>query len=150
MTFQDIELHRSEFYPDRTIGGFYLDGIFRYYVLEDVDRQRQQDGTVIPWSPDLKIPKETAIPRGRYPITLAWSPKRHGLVPLLIGVLSFTGIEIHAGNDPIDVEGCIAIGTGYDIPTNELRDSVAACAEFYPWLLQRLIDAGGKAWISIS
>jgi hypothetical protein len=150
MTFGDIELHRQEFYPDRTIGGFYLDGLFKYYSLEDPDRQRKEDGTIIPWTPELKIPKETAIPRGRYLITLAWSPKRYGLVPLLIGVPSFTAIEIHAGNDPLDVEGCIAIGLSYDAPTHEIRQSIPACSEFYPWLLQRLIAAGGKTWISIS
>lgn len=61
---------------------------------------------------------ETAIPNGRYRITLVNSPKFSPKVdnrnmPLLNNVPSFTGILIHWGNSAADSSGCILVGKNY-------------------------------------
>lgn len=139
----DLLLERKEKYPDRTIGGLYLPdaGTFKYYTLEDTDRQLESGG--------VKIPGQTAIPAGRYRITLVWSPKRNGLVPLLLDVPQFTGIEIHSGNKPEDTEGCILIGRKYLAVEHQVYESILACSEFYPWLFQKLMETNDNLWITV-
>ena len=138
----NLELIRKEFLPDRTIGGLYIDGVFVYFTMEDTDRKLETGG--------IKIPKETCIPRGKYRVTLAWSQKHLGLVPLLLDVPQFTGIEIHVGNSPLDVEGCIAIGRTRNAVSHIIVESVLACSEFYPRLLQGIIESKDDVWITIS
>ena len=45
-----------------------------------------------------KVAGRTAIPEGRYPVVVTFSPKFQKWLPLLIHVPLFTGIRIHAGN----------------------------------------------------
>ncbi len=140
---KDLELRRQEKYPDRTIGGLYLpdSGIFKYYTLEDTDRELENGGA--------KIPGQTAIPRGRYRITLDWSPKRNALVPYLRDVLQFTAIQIHGGNRPEDTEGCILIGRKYNAPKHEIYESILAIQEFYVWLFRKLLETNDNLWINV-
>ncbi len=87
-----LELQRNEFYDDRTIGGFYIDGKWAYFCLEDMDRRLEDRG--------VKIPGKTAIPRGKYKVTISWSNRFNRLMPHILDVPQFTGIRIHAGNNP--------------------------------------------------
>ena len=47
---------------------------------------------------DNKIRGKSAIPEGRYPIVITYSPKFKKWLPLLLGVPNFSGIRIHQGN----------------------------------------------------
>lgn len=102
-----------------TIGNLYIDGIKFCDTLEDVDRSLTQDMNI----EDIKNIKKkdvTAIPTGRYEITLSvQSPKFSkytqyefckGYLPRLIGVPGFDGILIHIGNYAADTSGCILVG----------------------------------------
>jgi len=146
-----LPLERKEYYNDRTIGRFWLPNNYpSYFTLEDKDRQRLDDGTIIPWSSDLKIYGKTAISRGEYPLELDWSPKRTGLVPYIRNVPDFTAVQIHIANDPEDLEGCIGIGKNYDSDRKRIIHSTKACSEFYPLLYKLLIENKGEIRIKIS
>ncbi len=57
-----------------------------------------------------KVKGHSAIPEGRYPVVVSWSPKFQQWLPLLLNVPKFEGIRIHAGNTCCDTEGCILLG----------------------------------------
>lgn len=147
----ELEINRKEFYSDRCIGGFYISGQWYYYTLEDRDRQRQENGTIIPWTPDLKVPKETAIPYGRYQVVINWSNRFKRLMPQILDVPDFTGIRIHDGGlvaEPIDTEGCPLIGLQYDTKALTLLKSKEAFDNFF-FQLDRAIKMGEEIWLEI-
>lgn len=80
-----------------TIGALFIDGVFHSWTLEDVVR-------------DVKVPGETAIPFGRYAVTLTPSPRFNRVLPEVLNVPNFQGVRIHAGNRKDDTEGCILVG----------------------------------------
>jgi len=80
-----------------TIGRLFVDGVFECYTLEDIER-------------DVKIPGETAIPRGIYKVIIDFSYKFGKQMPHILGVPNFEGIRIHPGNIAADTEGCILVG----------------------------------------
>jgi len=47
------------------------------------------------------------------------------------------------------VEGCIALGKGYDVTSNDVTSSESACKEFYPWILSKIIETGNDVWLTI-
>ena len=135
----ELILERKEFYPDRTIGGLYINGSFFYYTLEDMDRKLEVAG--------VKVPKLTAIPRGRYQVIIDFSNRYQRRMPHLLNVPQFEGIRIHVGNYPGDTEGCILIGMQIDDPNHVVLDSKKAFDDFFPRLEKALVE--GKVWITI-
>lgn len=97
--------------PEYTIGRLFVDGKYVCNTLEDKVRDLTKS---------KKIAGQTAIPAGRYEVTMdIISPKYSkksaynwckGRLPRLLDVPQFDGILIHAGNTPKDTEGCILVG----------------------------------------
>lgn len=143
-----LELTRNEFYFDRTIGGLYIDGRWCYYTLEDTDRQMEDDKTILPWSPSLKIPKQTATPYGRYQVIIDLSTRFKRKMPHLLNVPDFEGVRIHTGNYPGDTEGCILIGLQYEVGTHAILKSKLAFDDFFPRLQKGLEE--GEVWLEVS
>lgn len=83
-----------------TIGQLFIDGRWQAWTCEDVVRHGP------------KVPGETAIPAGRYPVSLYQSPHFGFRVPLLHDVPGFSLIEIHPGNRSTDTRGCLLVGFG--------------------------------------
>ena len=135
-----LELERKELYDDRTIGGFYINGVWAYFTLEDKDRRLEEGG--------VKIPGMTAIPRGHYKVTISWSNRFHRFMPHILDVPNFAGVRIHTGNTPVDTDGCILIGLGHDVNTHNILKSQLAFDDFFPRLEKGLFD--GDVWITIS
>ena len=94
-----------------TIGRLYVNGSFFCNTLEDKVRDLKKE---------KKVQGETAIPAGRYDVTMnvispKYSKKKaydwcEGRLPRLLNVPQFDGILIHAGNSAKDSEGCILVG----------------------------------------
>ena len=99
------------FYINRyKFGGDYIIGRLKtplqtFYTLED--KYRENTGVpVCEW----KIPHETAIPCGTYPLIIDMSTRFKKLMPHICNVEGFDGIRIHAGNTDQDTDGCILLG----------------------------------------
>lgn len=105
-----FDLTRQDFTDKSTIGGMLADGKFLCYMLEPVDRQRNDQGLVAPWSSYMKITKKTAIPRGRYDIIVTKSNRFNTDLPLLLDVPDFECVRIHVGNYPHNTDGCLLPG----------------------------------------
>lgn len=93
----ELKLRRTIKTDNSTIGELFVDGKFECYTLEDKERE-------------VKIPKETAIPKGKYSISITVSNRFKRELPLLANVPNFEGVRIHPGNTNHDTEGCILVG----------------------------------------
>ena len=101
-----------------TFGTLFVDGVLECLTLEDEMRERP-GAPVSAW----KVPKETAIPAGRYRLGLTMSVRFGRVLPVLENVPGFTGIRIHTGNVIDDTEGCILVGrraSGRMIPESRM------------------------------
>ena len=98
----NLKLNRDIFTDASTVGLLEVDETFECFTLEDTDRKLEDGGH--------KIQNQTAIPRGKYKVTLTMSNRFKKVLPLLVDVPQFTGIRIHSGNKPEDTEGCILVG----------------------------------------
>lgn len=106
-----------------TLGKLYIDGVYFCDTLEDKDRELTQNMSVEQIK-SMKVPGETAIPKGTYRVTLdVVSPKFSkypfymqtcgGKLPRLIDVKGYEGVLIHIADGPKRdslVQGCIGIG----------------------------------------
>lgn len=106
-----------------TLGKLYVDGVYFCDTLEDKDRGLTQNMSVEQIK-SIKVPGETAIPKGTYKVTLdVVSPKFSkypfymqtcgGKLPRLIDVKGYEGVLIHVADGPKRdslVQGCIGVG----------------------------------------
>lgn len=106
-----------------TLGKLYVDGVYFCDTLEDKDRGLTQNMSVEQIK-SVKVPGETAIPKGTYRVTLdVVSPKFSkypfymetcgGKLPRLIDVKGYEGVLIHVADGPKRdslVQGCIGVG----------------------------------------
>lgn len=111
----EIRVKRKNFTDVSTISEVYIDGVWECYMIEDKDRQRQENGVIFSWSKDLKIERKTAIPYGKYEVAITFSGRFQKPLPLLMNVPNFEGIRIHSGNTAEDTEGCLLPGTHKNI-----------------------------------
>lgn len=93
-----LELKRRWLTAESTVGELYVDGVFECFTLEACYRGGP------------KIPGQTCIPVGRYPVRITHSPKFRIDLPLLFDVPGFDGVRIHSGIPAEDTEGCILLG----------------------------------------
>lgn len=104
-----------------TIGKLYINGQYFCDTIEDKDRGLTSDMTTSQIS-KIKVKSVTAIPTGKYQITLnVISPKyksnsfyinnaNGARVPRLLNVKGFEGVLIHCGNTEKDSAGCVIVG----------------------------------------
>lgn len=141
----EIILHRAYKKPNYTIGKWYINGKPWRDCCEDPDRGLNM------WMPlkDIEAKKvygATAIPCGRYEITLTHSPAFGRVLPLLNGVPGWSGVRIHAGNSPADSKGCLLPGDNKAV--GKVLNSRAAEKELVE-LMQAAHARGEKNYITI-
>ena len=97
----------------------------------------------------VKVPKETAIPSGKYRITLdVVSPKFSansyyykvckGRMPRLLNVPGYDGILIHAGSTALDSAGCLLTGL------NTIKGKVTSSRMYFERLYKKLDEANKR------
>ncbi len=117
------------------IGELSIDGIRECYILEDVPRA-------------TKIYGKTAIPAGRYEVTVDWSPKYKKPMPHVLNVPGYEGIRIHPGNFSTDTEGCLLPGVSVSPDGQAVLQSKSAFGELFAKLRQT-IERGEHVFITI-
>lgn len=118
-----------------TLSQLYIDNIFQCYLLEDKIR-------------DVKIPKQTAIPKGNYTLRLnTWGgmnaeyrqkfPKLHTGMIEINGLPNFSFVYIHIGNTYRQTAGCPLCGFGFEMVNGDYQvlRSKDAYQMIYPKLL---------------
>lgn len=135
----ELLLTRNWKKAEYTIGRFYINDKFFCNSLEDKVREMGKDG-------NGKIKGITAIPAGRYRVTVTWSPKYKRMMPLLNDVPHFDGIRIHSGNTAKDTDGCILLGN--NTKTGMVLQSRETCNAFYK-ILDAALAKGEECWITI-
>jgi hypothetical protein len=133
-----------------TLSLVYVDGNFQDYILEDIDRNLNSEMSVMEIL-NKKVRGKTAIPTGRYPVTITYSDRFKRRMPLLSNVKGFAGIRIHSGNTHADTEGCLLPGT----TRTQLIDgdyrvggSRPACMKLEEQI-QAALAKGEKVWVGI-
>lgn len=116
----EITLKRIFTNSKYTIGHIYVDGQYVCDTIEDADRGLD-DSMSVAEIRRKKVYKQTAIPRGTYPVTLnVVSPKFNqkpyyhdfcgGKLPRILNVKGFDGILMHRGVDENSSAGCLIVG----------------------------------------
>ena len=93
-----------------------------------------------------KIKGKSAIPEGRYPIVITFSPTFKKWLPLLVNVPMFSGIRIHAGNTAKDTQGCILVGL------NLKKGMVLNSRKYVEIIKSKIVEAKNKGeavWIEV-
>lgn len=151
----NITLYRKWKKDTYTIGQLYVDGKYFCNTIEDKDRNLYQ-GMSEDEIRRIKVYGETAIPYGRYRISMhrkspKYSKKKayakcEGYVPYLRNVPGFDGILIHIGNWASDSCGCILVGE------NKVKGGVVNSTVWF-WKLYDMMKAadekGEEIWITI-
>ena len=117
-----------------------LEGVASYFcdTLEPTWRDYKHGGR--------KVRGCSAIPEGRYPVVISYSPKMKEWLPLLVNVPMFSGIRIHAGNTAKDTQGCILVGQ------NLKKGMVLNSRIWLKRLKDKIVEAkdkGEAVWITV-
>ena len=131
-------LLRSDFGDDFTLGSLLFAGKFVGYTCEDKDRHLEIGG--------MKIPGETAIPRGYYRLTVSFSNRFQKLMPEIKDVPGFSGVRVHGGNTHEDTEGCPLLGAIKT--TNGVKDCREVNAKLIK-LIQGVEARGDECWLVV-
>lgn len=152
----EIKVDRKWKKETYSIGNLYINGKYFCNTLEDKDRGLKQTDPIA-LIKSRKVYGETAIPTGRYEITLAiTSPKYsavkwykdlcNGKMPRLLNVPGFDGILIHPGNTALDSFGCLLVGR------NTAKGKVTDSRNWFKKLykeMKKAYDKGEKIYITI-
>jgi len=148
----ELKLKRIAKRDTYTIGRLYVDGERFCDTIEDKDRGLRQDMARASIK-RIKVQNETAIPTGKYRVTLGVRSQRlskkkaydfcNGYVPRLLNVNGFDGILIHIGNTAKDSAGCILVGE------NKIVGKVINSTETFHRLYDVLKSAKDNIYITI-
>ena len=131
-----IKVERFIHHPDSEISRVYVNDQLFCYSIEDAYRT-------------TKIPGETCIPDGVYPLATRWSPHfspkyNHDMV-WVQNVPGFQYILIHTGNTINDTEGCLILGGKIGILNGKdaVLNSKPTYLSFYNKVINQ-VKAGGQ------
>ena len=132
--------------PTATPGELVSGAAHLCYTLEDVDRGLMQTMPLMGIL-EKKVFGKTAIPCGRYEVTITFSDRFQRPLPLLLGVPGYAGVRIHPGNTTADTEGCILVGLALEGDTIRPGTSRPAFERLFFQL--RTAMKTEKVWLTI-
>lgn len=116
----EIRIIRNWFGANTCLSVLKIDGEHRGYVCEDKDRGLTSAMSATDIAAK-KVHGKTAIPSGRYRVTVTYSDRFRRQLPLLHDVPGFSGIRIHSGNDHTHTEGCLLPGKTYQVVNGDYQ-----------------------------
>lgn len=138
-------LRRSPTVNEATFGQWFIDGSFECYTLEDAIRE-VAGKPVEEW----KIPGQTAIPAGRYRLTLEHSPRFGPDTITVHKVPGFVGVRVHGGNDVDDSEGCPLVGDRIDKAAGTISGAASrGVLKRLKEKIRKAIEAGEEVWLTV-
>lgn len=145
----EILVQRHDRQSTYTGGKLFINNVYECDTVEDTDQDLNKNGIFD--NGEQKVYSQTAIPNGKYKITLEFSPKfspkvNNRKVPLLHDVPSFTGILIHWGNTAEDSSGCILVGKNYY--AGRVSDSKVTFLKLLD-KLEKAANSGEPLWITV-
>ena len=140
----ELALTRRPSLKKTTLGSLSIDGRFFCFTCEDEVREIKGK-PVECW----KEPGETAIPEGRYKVTLVDSGRFGRNTFSLEDVPGFSEIRIHSGNTAADTEGCILVGVSIDPGAGTIGQSRVALAKLKEILVPEILK-GTPVFITVS
>ena len=158
----ELKIDRKYKKDKYTISNLTIDGKWICNVIEDRDRGLHQ-GMSLAQIRSIKIKSETAIPSGRYLVTMKIvSPKfyqktyyKHfcmGKLPRLLNVPGFDGILIHSGNTVTD-RATAGMSAGCLLPgLNTVKGQLTQTRECFEKVYKILLEAdkrGEPIWITV-
>lgn len=148
----EIKVTRDPSKQGATIGTMTVDGAFECFTLEDEVREPSEGRPsvweqLVAWVLSWKQQNITAIPRGRYEVSITFSPHFSRELPLLNGVPGYSAVRIHNGNKAADTDGCLLVGQTRE--ANLIYKSVAALDVLFP-KIQAAIAAGSNVFVNVA
>ena len=135
-----ITFKRTQYTKASTVSELLVDNKQIGWGLEDVVRPASSK----------KIWGQTAIPAGRYQCVITWSPKFQRKMPLLLGVPGYEGVRVHWGNDATASEGCLLVGSGYNMKHPDwISESRKMFDKLYP-LIESVTKTGRIVWVDVT
>ncbi|MBR6275940.1 MAG: hypothetical protein IKR31_03275 [Prevotella sp.] len=145
-----------------TISNLFIDGDWVCNIIEDKDRGLHK-GMSLAQIRSLKVKSKTAIPSGRYRVTMKvvspkFSLKKYymdfckGRLPRVLAVPGFDGILFHAGDLKTDVAtagmsaGCLLTGL------NTIKGALTKTKEMFEYVCKILMAAderGEEIWVTV-
>ena len=135
----ELTLTRAHFFPTCCIGDLTVDDAPECFTLEDTVRN--------PGSP--KVAGATAIPYGRYRVVIDQSVRFHQPMPHILDVPGFDGIRIHSGNTSADTEGCVLLGSVWNIDRPDWIGGSHVAFEAFAAKLREALAVGKECWITV-
>lgn len=126
-------------------GKWFVNGKFFAFSIEDYDRGLLQSMSLEEIA-KIKIHGKTAIPKGKYEVTMTYSNRFKRFMVEVLNVKGFAGIRMHVANKAGDVEGCI--GAAYEDSSDGFAGNSAKAAA----KLEKDIEAAikkEKVWLTV-
>lgn len=150
-------IQRGPSQKECTQGSLFIDGAWECFTLEDVVREpdtewryglhpSQYGAAVAKW----KIHGKTAIPSGRYRLSLEDSPRFGPDTITINNVPDYDKIRMHGGNDAEDTDGCPLVGDTLDWDHERISGASRGVLDRLKAKLRASLSAGEEAWIDIT
>ena len=143
----ELLLQRAPSEEATTLGELFVASANNQKFCLTLEDQVRTDNPLTLANEGEKVYGKTAIPAGRYELTITMSPRFKKRMILVNGVKGFTGIRIHSGNTAEDTEGCILVGAVKD-SSKRIHGGSAVLPLLFA-LVDTALSAGRRVFLTV-